>query len=117
MLIANTASNPRIADGRFAVCLARELARNGITSLRVDVSGVGDSGKQAPDDQSTVPYSDQTVADIVDAANWLAAQGHQEIIAVGICSGAYAALHAATRTTSLAGIIAINLARFIWPPV
>lgn len=115
VLIANTAANSRIADGRFAVCLARELARHEITSLRVDINGVGDSGKQAPDDQSGVPYSDQSVVDIVNAANWLAAQGHKEIIAVGICSGAYAALHAAARTTSLVGTIEINLERFVWP--
>ncbi|WP_175773366.1 alpha/beta fold hydrolase [Paraburkholderia phenazinium] len=115
VLIANTAANPRIADGRFAVSLARELARNGIVSLRIDVRGTGDSGEQAPDDQSTVPYSDQTVVDVGEAANWLAARGHQDVIAVGICSGAYAALHAAARTTSLTGTIAINLARFVWP--
>lgn len=115
VLIANTAANPRMADGRFAVCLAREMALHGVVTLRVDVSGVGDSGEQGPDDQSSVPYSDQTVTDIVAAANWLTARGHQEVVAFGICSGAYASLHAATRATSLGGVIAINLPRFVWP--
>jgi len=81
----------------------------------MDVSGVGDSGEHAPDDQSGVPYSDQTVMDVVMAANWLAAKGHQEVVALGICSGAYASLHAATRAAPLAGIVAINLPRFVWP--
>lgn len=115
LLIASTAANPRIADGRFAVCLAREMARHGIVTLRMDVSGVGDSGQQAIDDQSSIPYSDQTVLDVVAAANWLTAQGHRGVVALGICSGAYASLHAATKTASLVGTIPINLPRFIWP--
>lgn len=115
LLIASTASNPRTADGRVAVRLAREMAHHGITTLRVDMRGIGDSGAQATDDQSGIPYSDRAIEDIATAADWLAAQGHRDIIAFGICSGAYASLHAATKTTSLAGVIAINLARFIWP--
>ncbi|MCC8397656.1 alpha/beta hydrolase [Paraburkholderia sp. MMS20-SJTR3] len=114
-LIANTAANPRMADGRFAVRLAREMARYGVVTLRVDVSGVGDSGEHGPDDQSGVLYSDQTITDMASAANWLAARGHQEVIAFGICSGGYAALHAAMRASSLAGVVAINLPRFVWP--
>jgi pimeloyl-ACP methyl ester carboxylesterase len=115
LLIASTAANPRTADGRFAVRLAREVADLGFTTLRVDVNGIGDSGKEAPDDQSGIPYSDSVIEDLMAAASWLAAQGHREVIAFGVCSGAYAALHAAARTTSLAGVVAINPARFIWP--
>ncbi|NYH14507.1 alpha/beta hydrolase [Paraburkholderia bryophila] len=115
LLIASTASNPRTADGRLAVRLARKAADLGFTTLRVDLCGIGDSGTRAPDDQSGVPYSDPVIDDLAAAADWLAAQGYKEIIAMGVCSGAYAALHAAVRTPSLAGVIAINLARFIWP--
>ncbi|WCM22613.1 alpha/beta hydrolase [Paraburkholderia bryophila] len=115
LLIASTASNPRTADGRLAVRLARKAADLGFSTLRVDLCGIGDSGTQAPDDQSGVPYSDLAIDDLAAAADWLAAQGHQEIVAMGVCSGAYAALHAAVKTPSLAGVIAVNLPRFIWP--
>ena len=114
LLITNTAANPHVADGRFAVRLARSLAASGISSLRIDSSGIGDSGPRARDDQSDIPYSDQVIVDIASAADWLKEQGHREIVAFGICSGAYASLHAASRER-FAGVIAVNLPVFIWP--
>ncbi|WP_029226771.1 serine aminopeptidase domain-containing protein [Burkholderia ubonensis] len=114
LLIANTAANPRSADGRLAVRLARSLAALGIRSLRIDASGIGDSGRCARDDQSDIPYSDQVIADMISAARWLKEAGHHKIVAFGICSGAYASLHAAARGP-LAGAIAVNLPVFIWP--
>ncbi|WDD95308.1 alpha/beta hydrolase [Burkholderia sp. FERM BP-3421] len=115
LLIPNTAANPRSGDGRIAVRLARALARQGIASLRIDIDGVGDSGARAPDDQSVVLYSERTIADVATAADWFAARGCRPVVAFAVCSGAYAALHAAAQSTSLAGVIAINLPRFIWP--
>ncbi|WP_323122770.1 alpha/beta hydrolase [Burkholderia alba] len=115
LLIANTAANPRSADGRIAVRLARTLARHGISSLRIDVNGIGDSGPHAPDDQSVALYAERTIADVAIAADWLAAHGHRPVVAFGVCSGAYSSLHAAARSPSLAGVIAVNLPRFIWP--
>ncbi|RKU04551.1 alpha/beta hydrolase [Burkholderia sp. Nafp2/4-1b] len=115
VVIANTSTNPRSGEGRFSVRLARTLARAGVTTLRIDVEGVGDSGPAAPDDQSRVVYSARSSDDVAAAADWLRALGHPEVVAAGICSGAYAALHAAVKTPSLGGVIAINLARFVWP--
>ncbi|WP_175883186.1 alpha/beta hydrolase [Burkholderia sp. BCC0044] len=115
LVIANTSTNPRSGEGRFSVRLARTLARAGVTTLRIDVNGVGDSGVAAPDDQSRVVYSAQSIDDVAAAADWLRALGYPEVFAAGICSGAYAALHAAVKTPSLGGVIAINLARFVWP--
>ncbi|KVP42017.1 alpha/beta hydrolase [Burkholderia ubonensis] len=115
LLIVNTAANPRSADGRVGVRMARAIARSGVTTLRIDINGVGDSGLQAPDDQAGIPYSSRAIDDIAAAATWLDEQGYQDIVAIGICSGAYEALHAAARSRVLAGVIAINLSRFIWP--
>ncbi|WP_175713368.1 serine aminopeptidase domain-containing protein [Burkholderia ambifaria] len=115
VVIANTSTNPRSGEGRFSVRLARTLARAGVTTLRIDVHGVGDSGPAATDDQSGVVYSTQSSDDVAAAADWLRALGHPEVVAAGICSGAYAALHAALKTPALGGVIAVNLARFVWP--
>ncbi|WP_423394633.1 serine aminopeptidase domain-containing protein [Burkholderia sp. LMG 21824] len=114
LLITNTAANPRIADGRLSVRLARSLAALGICSLRIDSSGIGDSSQRARDDQTDIPYSDQAIGDMVAAARWLKDAGHHKIVAFGICSGAYASLHAAAQGP-LAGVIAVNLPVFIWP--
>ncbi|MCA8009259.1 alpha/beta hydrolase family protein [Burkholderia cenocepacia] len=114
LLITNTAANSRVADGRFAVRLARSLAAQGICSLRIDASGIGDSGTHARDDQSDIPYSDQVITDMVSAAEWLKEAGHHKVVTFGICSGAYTSLHAAS-SGQLAGAIAINLPVFVWP--
>lgn len=115
LLFVTTASNPRSADARLAVRVARQLAAHSIASLRVDVSGVGDSGACVLDDQSVVPYSDQAVTDVVAAADWLVEQGYRDVVALGICSGAYASLQAALRSAAITGTIVINLPRFICP--
>ncbi len=115
LLIANTAANPRSADGRVGVRLARAMARIGVTTLRVDVNGIGDSGPHAPDEQSGVVYSSAAIDDVAAAAAWLREQGLEDVVALGVCSGAYASLHAAVRSAALTGVIAINLARFVWP--
>jgi pimeloyl-ACP methyl ester carboxylesterase len=83
--------------------------------LRFDVEGVGDSGARAPDDQSRILYSDGAIEDVADAAQWLAARGYAQIVAFGICSGGYTALHAAARSPAVSGVISINLQRFVWP--
>ncbi|AHI78544.1 alpha/beta hydrolase [Burkholderia thailandensis] len=115
LLIANTAANPRSADGRIGVRLARTLARRGVASLRIDIEGIGDSGARAPDDQADVLYSDPAIADVAAAADWLGAHCRRPVVAFGVCSGAFAALHAAARAHAAAGVIAVNLPRFIWP--
>ncbi|WP_089341501.1 serine aminopeptidase domain-containing protein [Burkholderia singularis] len=115
VLISNTSANPRSADGRIGVRLARALAQQGITSLRIDVEGIGDSGAHAPDDQSKVVFSDQAVSDVTMSADWLAARCGRQVVAFGVCSGAYLSIHAAAHAQSVSGVIAINLPRFIWP--
>ncbi|WP_063532890.1 alpha/beta hydrolase [Burkholderia sp. MSMB1589WGS] len=115
LLIANTAANPRSADGRIGVRLARTLAQRGIASLRIDIEGIGDSGARAPDDQADVLYSDRAIADVAAAADWLGAHCRRPVVAFGVCSGAFAALHAAAHAHVAAGVIAVNLPRFIWP--
>ncbi|AOJ81955.1 alpha/beta hydrolase [Burkholderia savannae] len=115
LLIANTAANPRSADGRIGVRLARTLAQRGIASLRIDIEGIGDSGAHAPDDQAEVLYSDPAIADVATAVDWLGARCRRQVVAFGVCSGAFAALHAAAHARAAAGVIAVNLPRFIWP--
>jgi hypothetical protein len=55
-------------------------------------------------------------ADLASAAAWLAQQGHAGVVAVGVCSGAYLSLHAASAHASIVGVLAINLGDFVHPP-
>ncbi|MGI4816203.1 MAG: alpha/beta fold hydrolase [Janthinobacterium lividum] len=115
VLIVNTAANPSQGDGRLAVRMARCLAREGIASLRIDLDGIGDGGRKSPDEQSALMYSSAAIRDVDEMANWLVAQGYRKVVAFGVCSGAYSALQAAVHSSAIAGVIAVNLARFTWP--
>ena len=75
----------RIGPGRLNVKLARRLAAAGFTSLRFDLSGIGDSQTA----ESTVSFQAQAVADIRAAMDYLqASRSMRRFALVGLCSGA-----------------------------
>lgn len=86
----------RIGLGRMWVNVARDCATNGVTALRLDVSGLGDSGVR-PGQPIRVVYADEAVEDILTALRELD-DGHG-VRLVGHCSGAWNALEAAVRMT------------------
>jgi dienelactone hydrolase len=75
----------RVGPHRINVQAARELARRGIPSLRMDLSGVGDSLPA----RSTEPARVQAVADLQAGLALLeSVSGVQRFLVAGICSGA-----------------------------
>ena len=83
----------RIGPNRLNVKLARRLAGAGLTVMRFDLSGIGDSRAS----QSTLSFGEQAVADIRAAMDYLQANcGIKRFVLVGLCSGAdnaYATSH------------------------
>jgi len=74
LLITNTSASAHVGDSRLSVRIAREMARNGMASLRFDARGVGDS-PPLPDTLSagstfSAIYSATTVQDVSTAAAW-----------------------------------------------
>jgi pimeloyl-ACP methyl ester carboxylesterase len=91
----------RVGPLRMYVRLARELARQGFASLRVDLSGVGDS---PPRPGSS--YRDQVAADFAAIEKALEARmGCQEIIVIGLCSAADNAMRLAPRHARIRGMV------------
>lgn len=81
VLIPNTGIEHRVGPNRLHVRLARAFARSGYISLRLDLSGMGDS----PSD----PHGDAT-RDLRQAMDELQRQGcGGRFAAVGLCSGAH----------------------------
>ena len=115
VVILNTGANHHVGNARMAVELARRLARSGITSLRMDAGGVGDSVLR-PGGASKALYTDSSVDDACAAVGFLDAAGHGGAIVVGLCAGAWVGLHAALADRRVIGLVAINLQRFIWRP-
>jgi pimeloyl-ACP methyl ester carboxylesterase len=115
VLLLNTGANRRIGNGRMVVRLARRLATRGITSLRIDASGIGDSPCSAGTGDGAVPsavYRDELCADACAALDLLQELGYEHAVAIGLCAGAHVALQSALRDDRLVGLVLGNLPAF-----
>ncbi|WP_323072440.1 alpha/beta hydrolase [Mycetohabitans endofungorum] len=115
IVIPNTAATHHVGDGRFNVELARQLARAGFASLRLDASGLGDSAAAATQTDPGSLSFDALAADTSDAVDWACSRGHPGIAVFGICSGAYLGLRAALDNAAIRGLILANLFGFSFP--
>jgi len=113
VLLLNTGVTPRSGNGRLGTLLCRQLCRAGVTSLRMDLAGLGDSG-DLPGRRASPLYDSAAEADVQAALDWLDERGHRRVVLVGICSGAYLAFHAARTDARIVGLISVNLQQFIW---
>jgi alpha-beta hydrolase superfamily lysophospholipase len=112
VLIANTGANPRYGNARGAVAMARWLAANGIVSLRVDGSGIGDSAIETG--ERGRPYSIQADRDLTACIDELSRRFAMPVLLLGMCSGAFHALRAAYEDRRVAGLMLVNLQKFAW---
>jgi alpha/beta superfamily hydrolase len=85
-VVCNAGIVHHIGPFRLHVRIARMLARIGISTLRLDLSGLGDSAPRTGKNQD----SNRAVTDIVAALNQLTIQtGIEEFVMIGLCSGAF----------------------------
>lgn len=105
VVFLNTGSESHVGSGRVWVEFSRALAAEGTTAVRLDFLGWGES----PDEGHAPgrPYDGHTVHDVVDAVTALRQSGHERIVLVGICAGAWIGLRAA-RSSAVDGVVAFN---------
>jgi len=115
VLFCNTGGDPRAGSGGFASQTARRLATRGLTSLRFDFAGQGDSPMRGDELRSHV-FETPREDDLDAAVDVLAARGHRAIVVVGICSGAYHALRTAWRNPKVTGVFAVSPIKILWRP-
>ena len=95
----------RVGPHRLHVNLARRLGAQGVASLRLDLSGIGDS-RPVP---GALSFRDSAVADIRMAMDWLAAEVRSERFTLfGLCSGADNALATAAVDLRVAGLVLLD---------
>jgi len=92
VLCLNTGKSRRIGPSRLWVELARQWAGCGLRTLRVDLSGLGDSGTH-PGRPRDAFYPVEASADIEDAARFAAPDDPSRVVLMGLCSGGYHALY------------------------
>lgn len=108
IVLVNSGYNYHAGWARMHVEFARALAESGISSLRIDTSGIGDS----PMLHDRPPFYDQAqVNDVCAAVTAAAALDLGPVLVSGRCSGAYSALQAAVTDARIRGVIAVNPAR------
>ena len=102
----NTGKSRRIGPSRMWTDLARQWAGCGLRTLRVDLSGLGDSGTH-PGQSRDVFYPFEAPADVDEVARFAAPDDPSRVVLVGLCSGAY---HAVLGAQSLGaqGVCAFN---------
>lgn len=114
VLFFNTGASHHIGDGRIFVLFARLLAAQGITSLRMDLAGLGDSTPAAQTVTLDTIYSPNSCADAMAGADWLVNLGYARVATFGVCGGAFVGLHACAAHPRIVGCYGVNLQKFIW---
>jgi len=103
-----------IGPARAWVEWARLWAALGIPSLRLDLSGLGDSGRH-PQQRPANQYPVEAIDDLAMAVQELRRRGLGPVVSVGLCSGAFLSLDAAAAEVGLSAIAAINAQLFYLP--
>ena len=114
LIFTNTAGNYRIGPNRMYVEMGRKLATLGFRSVRMDVSGIGDSVLWE-DEALNHPYADQPTDDVRVLMRHLEKLGRADRFGVaGLCSGAFVAYHAALADPAVTSAVLINPQTFKW---
>lgn len=115
VLLLSAAYDRHAGWGRHTVGMARQLAREGIASLRFDTANVADSPAY-PGRPQQVLYHDSQIGDVTDALDFLERGDFGRILVAGRCSGAFLAFRSALADRRIAGVVAVNPIVFRWQP-
>ncbi|MEJ8820513.1 alpha/beta fold hydrolase [Variovorax humicola] len=101
-LMLNMGANYRVGPHRVNVKLARQLADQGVSGIRFDLAGLGDSGSPSGGNHFTT----QAVLDIQAAMNLVETMlGIRRFVVIGLCSGAANGMAAAMVDHRIVGIL------------
>lgn len=104
IVILNAGVLHRVGPHRFHVRLARYLAERGLASVRLDLSGIGDS----PASGHTGTFMESAVADVQTVMSALQERGVRAFVLLGLCSGADNSFAAALADDRVRGIVLLD---------
>jgi pimeloyl-ACP methyl ester carboxylesterase len=116
VLFLNPGAVRHIGPNRMWVEAARRWAARGVPSLRLDLQGIGESDGEQNLDVSAL-YQEQLVEQVEIVMDSLRSRlGVRRFAAIGLCSGAFWAFHAAIRNPDIRAAILLNPRLFFWDP-
>ena len=105
-VILNAGIVHRVGPFRLHVDLARKLAELGFATLRMDLSGLGDSQARTGLIDSN---QSRAVLDVSDALDYLSTNtGSDQFVVLGLCSGAFNAHQIAVRDPRIVGSVFLD---------
>lgn len=115
-VLLNSGAIRRIGPNRTWVEIARSWAARGVPTVRIDLAGIGDSdGDERPYVRDGGLYSPAMSEQVRGVLAGLRQRDlPARFVLVGLCSGAYWALHTSLAEPSVAGALMINLYAFEW---
>lgn len=112
VILVNGGNNHRAGINRNYTQWARAWAGEGVSVLRLDIRGLGDSPPARARDLNVL-YRAETAGDVIAAMDWLERhRGIRRFVLGGLCGGAFQALHAARRDRRVVGLWLLELLRF-----
>jgi pimeloyl-ACP methyl ester carboxylesterase len=95
----------KVGASRLYVRVARDLAAAGFTTLRFDLSGIGDSDPR----RDAKTYEESAVADVREAMDYLGSSfGTREFVLFGLCSGSDMAFEVAKVDNRVIGLVQLD---------
>ena len=114
VILLNPGADCHIGANRMHVSLARRWARRGYIVLRMDLAGLGDSGKR-PGQPDNEVFSPAALDDVRAAIELVRDRyGASDITLGGLCSGAYHSLRAAVAALPVNRILLVNPENYFW---
>lgn len=106
----------RIGPNRLWTRFARAWAARGVSSVRLDIRGVGDSGgPDASDEHFERLYSPEALNDVAVGIEHIRDNfGARRFAVVGLCSGGVSGFHVAVERDDVVGAVLINPPFLIW---
>jgi dienelactone hydrolase len=116
VVLLNPGAGRRIGPNRMWVEAARRWTAQGISTLRLDVEGIGDAdGDETPYRDDAGLYAPTFVPQVLSALDYLQARGVGERFMLGgLCSGAYWSFHAALADPRVCGTMLLNPRALVW---
>lgn len=105
VLLLNSGIIHRVGPNRLYVTLCRLLSGRGWTSLRFDLSGLGDSATRG----DKLRFEESSVQETREAMDYLAeTRGYDRFVLAGICTGAVVSYYTALADPRVVGALLIN---------